>query len=400
VSVKAIQELSYAATQSQSTTAAMENSLKGLSSAIGRAAQDGSDDFSRLGISVRDANGHVKSADRILLEVGRRFKALHLSMAEQEHFASALGIDSSLLQLLNKTGSAIDGLRDKAKKLGILTKKQIVLATDYTKSVNSMRFSLDSFRQLIAVGAAPDMRRMSDAFTDLLVANKGWIIGGVKFAIKWVSILIQSLRRMLPAIAAISVAMIGLKIATLGWAGALVMIRKTAVVGALVALYLVVDDLITAFKGGKSVIAGFYHAMTGRSIVNDATAGFKVMKDVVMVLFHSLEKVWAMLGKIGGWMISGGQKLAGMFHFGAADLTSDVSPSAVSQTLTSAVPQTLMTYHAPNGSHSQTTDNRQVVQNNTITIKTNDPEGTGRAVDSALNHQLDNANIQLSAGGR
>jgi hypothetical protein len=60
---------------------------------IGDAAQKGSDDFARLGISVRDSNGQIKTADVILSEVSKRFNDLNLSMQEQQSFASALGID-------------------------------------------------------------------------------------------------------------------------------------------------------------------------------------------------------------------------------------------------------------------------------------------------------------------
>ncbi len=61
VAVASIQELSFVAEQSGSSAQALESSLSGLGAKIGEAAQKGSEDFSRLGISVRDANGHVKA---------------------------------------------------------------------------------------------------------------------------------------------------------------------------------------------------------------------------------------------------------------------------------------------------------------------------------------------------
>ncbi|MBL1319595.1 MAG: hypothetical protein COA63_000850 [Methylophaga sp.] len=392
VSVSAIQELSFAATQSQSTTAAMESSIKGLSRTIGQAAQQGSDDFSRLGISVRDANGQVKSADKIMLEVGKRFRELNLSMSEQEHFASALGIDSSLLQLLNKTGTELAGLRDRAKELGVLTRAQTEDANDYTKSVNSMWFSVNSFKQLIAVGVAPEMRRMSDEFTQLLIDNKEWVIGGVKFAIKWGGILLESFNRMLPVLGLMAGAFIAMKVATLGWAGAMAIAGAPIVVitAAIAALYLVVDDLVAAFSGGKSVIADFYNAMTGGDLVAELTTGFGFLKTAVDVLVDSLMEVWNLLGKIGDWMLSGGVSVAKFLGL------VDEDSSATNMT----APMTLRNDGLPNADGSQMQDNRQVIQHNNITITTNDPQGTSRAVDSVLNRQLDNANTQLSVGGR
>jgi len=390
VSVTSIQELSFAATQSQSTVGAMESSIKGLSSTIGQAAQQGSDDFSRLGISVRDANGKVKSADSIMLEVGKRFRELNLSMAEQEHFASALGIDSSLLQLLNKTGSELANLRDRAKELGTLTKSQTDAAKDYTKSVNSMWFSVDSFRDLIAVGVAPEMSHMSDGFTQLLTDNKDWVINGVKFAIKWGGILLESFDRMLPVLGVMAGAFLAMKIATLGFSGAIALVASPVVltIAGITALYLVVDDLMTAFKGGQSVIADFYNNLTGGDLVADLTTGFGFLKTAVDVLVDSLSEVWNLLGKIGDFMLSGGVAAAKFLGFIDDEQTAMTAP------------MTLRNDGLPNADGSQSYDNRQVIQHNTITIRTNDPQGTGRAVDSVLNRQLDNANTLMNVGGR
>jgi len=405
VSVAAIQELSYVAIQSQSSADSMKGSIKSLSETIGQAAQLGNDDFSRLGISVRDATGHVKSADKVLLEVGNRFKALHLSMAEQTHFAASLGIDPSLLQMLGKTSGEIANLRDRAKELGVLTKAQTTQAKDYAKSVDSMWFSLNSFSQLIAVGVAPEMGRMADAFTELLVENKDWVVNGVKFAVKWGGIMLESLNRMLPVLAIASVAFIGMKIATLGWAGAMGLLLSPVVltIAAITAAYLVVDDLMTAFKGGKSVIADFYGSMTGRDFVGDMTKGFQVVTDAVSVLFDALSEVWGIWTKLVDGMISNGAEIAKFFGISGKDTTQpkinhhDGLPNA--DGTISQAPVNLPMSMLPNADGSQSNDNRQVIQNNTISIRTNDAKGTAREVDSVLNRQLDNANTQFAVGG-
>jgi hypothetical protein len=80
----------------------------------------------------------------------------------------------------------------------------------------------------------------------------------------------------------------------------------------LTALYLIVDDLITAFEGGNSVIADFYANLSGgRSLVEDLTSiwnGFVTVLDFVIGKFQSL---WAMiemgskgLASIGGAAVS------------------------------------------------------------------------------------------------
>ncbi|MBL4759600.1 MAG: hypothetical protein JKY80_01935 [Mariprofundaceae bacterium] len=236
------------------------------------------------------------------------------------------------------------------------------------------------------------MRRMSDEFTQLLIDNKEWVIGGVKFAIKWGGILLESFNRMLPVLGLMAGAFIAMKVATLGWAGAMAIAGAPIVVitAAIAALYLVVDDLVAAFSGGKSVIADFYNAMTGGDLVAELTTGFGFLKTAVDVLVDSLMEVWNLLGKIGDWMLSGGVSVAKFLGL------VDEDSSATNMT----APMTLRNDGLPNADGSQMQDNRQVIQHNNITITTNDPQGTSRAVDSVLNRQLDNANTQLSVGGR
>jgi len=147
VAVASIQELSFVAEQSGSSAQALESSLSGLGAKIGEAAQKGSEDFSRLGISVRDANGHVKSTDTILDEVGNSFKRLGLSMAEQQGFAEALGIDSSLISMLRQTSAETEKLKQRARDLGItLSPEDIKGLKEYNESISEMGAALSGLK--------------------------------------------------------------------------------------------------------------------------------------------------------------------------------------------------------------------------------------------------------------
>ena len=375
VSVANIQELNFIAEQTQSSSAAMESTIRSLGSTIGSAAQKGSEDFSRLGISVRDANGQVKNADVVLDEVRQRFQALGLSMQEQEHFAGALGIDSSLIQLMGKTNDEMSSMRDRARELGTLTAEQTEQANLYKKSLNSMWFSLNSVKQLVAVGVAPELSAMADNFTQLLADNKDWIVGGIQFTVKWIGNLLAAINRLLPVFALIGVAFIAMKVHALGFAGAMALAFSPVVLitAGIVALLLIVDDLIVAFSGGQSVIADFFQDAFGIDIVDALTKSFQfLMTNAIDPLIDSFKFLWSLWQKINTGFASG--------------ITSIASSLGIPM-------------GASSGGNTNTASNT-VDQNVDIQIITNDPEAAGRAVENGLQRQLDNANTQLATGGR
>ena len=391
VAVARIQELNYIAGQTQSTSAAVDSTLRSLSSTIGSAAQKGSEDFARLGISVRDMNGEVKNADVILDEVGQRFKALGLSLEEQKTFAGALGIDSSLLQMMGKTSSEMAVMRDRARELGTLTAEQTEQAELYKQSLNSMRFGLNSVKQMIAIGVAPELSNMAEGFTKLLADNKDWIIGGIQFTVRWVGNLLEAFHRLLPFFAIVGAGFLAMKVAALGFGGAMALVLSPIVLitAGVVALLLIVDDLIVAFSGGQSVIADFFKEFLGVDIVDALTKSFNFLVDnAINPVIDTLTSLWGLWQKLVGGIVSGGAKIADFFGFGDADVDPKITAAAAN------IP--VGTGAAPAGGGSTS---NQVTQNIDMNIVAGDPQATGNAVQDGLQRQLDNANTQLGVGG-
>jgi len=434
-----IQELNFIAGQNQSTSQAMESTIRSLSATIGSAAQQGNDDFSRLGISVRDASGQIKTADQVLEDVRKRFGQLNLSLREQQHFASSLGIDPSLLRMLNQTDSEMASLRERARELGVMTAEQTEQAADYKKSLNSMQFALKSVKQLIAVGVAPEMGRMADSFTQLLADNKDWIINGVKATIGIVGDMLAAFNRLLPVIALLTAGFVAWKIASIGLAATLGIIFSPIVLitAGIAGLLLLVDDLIVAFNGGKSVIADFFEEFLGIDIVpilhgivdtaktvigsitelfgnlivvfggiasaikNLLTGNFEEawedVKTTALLLLDTITKPFrdlfdwignAIKGLLPNWAIN----LLGLGDDSGGGSDSQAEQRQRQQQITAGV--------ASGGAMGAMTDARQVNQTVSVNINTNDPAAAGRAVEESLQRQLDNANTQLGTGGR
>lgn len=440
IAVGKMQELNFIAEQSQSSTDAMQSSIRGLHATIGTAAIQGSEDFARLGISVRDASGHVKSADRVLEEVRQRFVSMNLTLREQGHFASALGIDASLIQMLNRTSDEMAGLRDRARELGTLTEEQTAQAAEYRKSMNAMWFSINSVKQLVAVGMAPELANMAKQFTKLLSENKDWIVNGLKATAKWIGNFMAAINRLMPFIAGLAAGFVALKIGAIGFGTVMGTIFSPVVLitGAIVAILAAVDDLIVAFRGGKSVIRDFFQETFGVDIV-------PILKEAVEVAGYLFDYTMEWIGAIWdffkgfltgiGQMFSGdilggletvwnafatlGDKIIEVFRDAFAwirDAAMDILPQWAVDLIEGdhAYTPTASEVAAGQEQWEQITGGlggalgvtpeflmgTQVTQSVTQNIYTSDPEAAGRSAADNLKRQLDNANTQTAPGGR
>jgi len=314
VAVASIQELSFVAEQSGSSAQALESSISGLSAKIGEAAQKGSEEFSRLGISVRDANGNVKDADAILGEVGNSFKRLGLSMSEQQGYAEALGIDPSLISMLSQTSAETDKLKQRARDLGItLSPEDKKGLKEYNESISEMDSAMSGLKNQIAVAIVPELEGLAEGFSDLLAKNNEWIVDGVEATVEFVVDLVDALKRLAPFILAAGAAFAIATIGTSGFAAALGFVLSPAVLitAGILAIALVLDDLIVAFRGGDSVIANFFEEFFGwdiQPLLKDIVAVFKEVVGGILggakIIFDALKPIAPLIAVVGAAFVA------------------------------------------------------------------------------------------------
>lgn len=406
IAVSDIQELSFAAEQLDGSSEALQSTLINLTGTIGEASLKGSEDFARLGISVRNSNGDLKTADVVLEDVRKRFEQMGLTLAQQESLAGSLGIDASLLQMLNATGDEMAKLRGRASELGTLTAEQADAATDYTRALKELNFGMSSIKQLIAVGVGPELTRLTSSFTDLIAENKDWIISAAGKMIEIGGVLLDAFNRLLPVIGLLTAGFALWTLATIPLATTLGVIFSPVVLitAAIVALLVIVDDLIVAFQGGESVIADFFQEFLGIDIV-------PIMQDMVDAVMWAIGLIKDNFGDIVDFMLfpfktalalitgdfdgffdlifsqfeklkSIGGAIASAFGFGDGDIEVDAAGTI-----------------SPQAGSSSSQDNRQVNQQVTVNVTGSDAQQTATAVVDGLQSQLDNANTQLARGG-
>lgn len=384
VAIEDIQELGFVASVSGSDVQALEGTIDSLTKTIGDAAQKGSEDFARLGISVRKQNGEIKKADEILAEVGQRFKDLKLSLGEQASFASSLGIDPSLIQLMARTSGEMLTLRKRARDLGLINQEQAEEIIAFNDSLTVLKFGLSAVQKQVAIGLAPTIKDMAEGFTDFLAANKDLVVNGLVAVGDGINVLFSALDRLKFVIAALIGGFIALKIATIGWGAVMGVIFSPVVLvtAGIVALLLIIDDLMVAFSGGKSVIRDFFLEFFGvditpvlKDFVSNFLVGIKIIGKALKLMFDIfLKPLIDGLGFIGGAI---GRFLGGKLP---------------------GLPQTV-TPGAPAAPGASSVDN-SIKQENFFDIKGDSPKEIASEVDNNLQSQLADADNQLNRGGR
>ena len=260
ISIKRIQELGFAASQTGSSSDALRATISSLSNTIGSAAQRGNEDFLRLGISVRTATGQIKTADQVLLEISERFRRFNLSLSERQSFASRLGIDRNLVRLLGKTSKELKELFNTADRFGVLSTKDAEALSKYNDSLNALKFGFRAIANQIAVGFAPELTRLTDKLSSFLIKNKEFIKDlTVSFVTLGIDIL-GAIRDLIKGFIDLGVQFgltkgqaLGLGVALAIAFGPLGVINTT--IGLIV---LGIQDIITGLTGGQSVILDFF----------------------------------------------------------------------------------------------------------------------------------------------
>lgn len=435
VSIATIQELGFAASQTGSDITAVESTIDSLSQQIGEAAQKGSEEFARLGISVRDAYGNIKTADTILAEVGARFRQLNLSLQEQRSFAEALGIDSSLLQMLNKTNPELARLKERARDFNLVTQEQSEQIIDFNNSIRVVQFGLSALQKQLAIGLSPQIRATAEDFTDFLAANQELIRDGIARVVEITRAVVKSVVRVVRVINDVIQATIGWKAVLGGLAVILGVVLSPIylVTAGIIAAIAVIDDLIVAFKGGDSVIRDFIQGLTGIDITPVLRAlveGFKtavgiiksVLADIrefvagtfsaIAAIFRGdfsgafqglteagqavIDRIKAMFKGVFDFITGGFQKVSGAVK----KIGSFIGVGGDDEEAARNRPEQSRQLNSILGATGGKIQNQTVNNDTTINIQTSDPDRAGRAVRDELQVQLDDAETQLNKGGR
>lgn len=389
--ISTIQELGYAASQNGSDLDAVMSSMKELTKRAGEFARTGggtaAESFLQLGINVRGANGQVKKSSELMDDLRVRLRGF--DAAQQADILDKLGIDPSMIQLLNQSSESIDKLRQRARDLGTITKEQADAAAALNDSTTTMRFGMQSLQNQIAVGLAPVVQGMTEGFIDFLIANKDLIRDGIKSLGVAIVELGGFMKRIAPFALTAAAAFGVWKVATIGLGKALALVFSpvTLIVAAIAGIALAIDDLVVAFRGGDSVIRDFLLDWTGFDIRPALQDGVKAVGEFVdksIVMFTILKDL-----------------VFGMFD-GIADTVNGIFDTA------SGVAGDVGDFFGFGGGNTDAAFNSGVGANdvpifnqgNNINIYSNDPEAAGRSAAENIDRNYKQARQYYERGGQ
>jgi len=415
VSVEKIQELSFIASVSNSSTEQLFSSLEGLSTKIGEAAQKGSEEFSRLGISVRDQNGSIKGTEQILGEIGNRFQTLGLSLSEQKSIAESLGIDASLLTLLGKTSSELAKLAEKSREIGILNEEQVKQAQEYNDSLTILRATFTGFRRLLAVGVSPELDRLVKGFADAVIANKDFVISVAKGTITALGALFDSLVRIGPVLAVFAagflIAKTAISISSIGFAASFALLFSPLIIltAKIVAFLLLLDDVVAAFRGEESITGDLFKKFLdfdleafGDFIIDGVKKAFAGVVELGEFLFNDLMALFDRIKNLvpdfsnifGDVKNLIPDKILGLF---GEDAQLEVNTNAM------PIPSAFSASDIPDNSFLPSSNvqnsSRSVSQTVSIDVRTTDPERAGVVIRDTLQEQMTDAEAQSRRNG-
>jgi hypothetical protein len=290
--VETMQALGYAAKFSGVDMQEMAQSLAFLGRNAFQATQGSQaqvDAFNALGISVKDASGHLKDSHDLFLEVADGLAKIPDAGQRTALSMSLMGrAGRQMLPVLSQGSAEIRRLEERAKTLGVVMSSDTVASADALgDSVDDLQFALKGMRNAIAEPLLKPIREVVESITEWFRANREllkaeitpWLerIGRtVKYVAQVVGFLLRPLMwfaellgPLVPLLAGFKVvlaigsaaqsfvAAVVKMIATIGsyTAAQLTALGVTFLWGAaIIALILIFEDLWTGLEGGDSVV--------------------------------------------------------------------------------------------------------------------------------------------------
>lgn len=238
ISVESIQILGNTLEHFGGNVETAKSSLLSLNSSIEQAkwGQGSLIEVSRkYGLQLFNTNGTMKNSEQLLKSIANTMS--NYSKSTQMEIGKALGLDNSLIALLQSGSKEIDNLMSKSSKYGIMSAKDTKAMAQFKSTLIEIRQVMSSVGMVIIRYITPPLKAMVNgirAFVDMVAQNK---------------------RIVIVALTAIGVALTPI-IASLGSmavASAIAFAPFLIAVGVITAIALIVEDIWGYFQGADSV---------------------------------------------------------------------------------------------------------------------------------------------------
>ncbi len=225
--------------------------------------------FAKLGVSVKDANGKLKTTDQLMLEVADGLGKISSPAEKTALTMKVMGRSAGeLVPFLSKGSAEILGFRQELEDLGgVFSTDFVNVADDWNDNGTRMGAVMKGIGAAMAGGVLPPLNRMVTRFMATWKIFGGIIRSGIEKFFAGIGVVLETIGAVLEAVILPAFAAIAYKIAEFGELDAglqIILVTVGAIalamsgilapwmlIGALIAL--VAEDLYTFFVGGDSV---------------------------------------------------------------------------------------------------------------------------------------------------
>lgn len=189
IGAERLQSLQYAAKMSGSTAEDMNSALGKLNENIAKAAAGKNEElaslFKKLGISIRDANGHVRTAADVLPEFADAIQRNTNSSVRARMAIAAFGdAGQKLIPMLQDGSKGLADMEKKAHDLGLtMSQDDVKAAASLGDKFTDLGSVFDSFGNTISAKLAPVLGPLIDDLTEFLAKNKDAFAGRLSEAV-------------------------------------------------------------------------------------------------------------------------------------------------------------------------------------------------------------------------
>lgn len=189
IGVDRLQSLQYAAKMSGATAEDMNSALGKLNENIAKAAAGKNKElaslFKKLGISLRDANGHVRTAADVLPEFADAIQRNTNSSVRARMAIAAFGdAGQKLIPMLQDGSKGLADMEKKAHDLGLtMSQDDVKAAASLGDKFTDLGAVFDSFGNTISAKLAPVLGPLIDDLTEFLAKNKDAFAGRLSEAV-------------------------------------------------------------------------------------------------------------------------------------------------------------------------------------------------------------------------
>ena len=189
IGAERLQSLQYAAKMSGATAEDMNSALGKLNENIAKAAEGKNEElaslFKKLGISLRDANGHVRTAADVLPEFADAIQRNTNSSVRARMAIAAFGdAGQKLIPMLQDGSKGLADMEKRAHDLGLtMSQDDVKAAASLGDKFTDLGAVFDSFGNTISAKLAPVLGPLIDDLTEFLAKNKDAFAGRLSEAV-------------------------------------------------------------------------------------------------------------------------------------------------------------------------------------------------------------------------